>query len=74
MSRDDPSSVELRVNGDVRTFHEVDSVAALVAALGCDPRTVAVELTGRIVRREQFPEQALGDGDRVEVVRFVQGG
>ena len=35
--------MRLIVNGEERTFAALDSVAGLVAALGLDPRKVAVE-------------------------------
>jgi thiamine biosynthesis protein ThiS len=49
-------------------------VADLVAGLGRDPRTVAVERNGDLVPRARFAETRLGTGDRLEVVHFVQGG
>jgi len=50
------------------------SVAELLADLGYEPRTVAVERNGRILPRERFAETPLTEGDRLELVRFVQGG
>jgi sulfur carrier protein len=45
-----------------------------VAGLGRDPRTVAVERNGIIVRRAEYGATGLEAGDRLEVVHFVQGG
>lgn len=50
------------------------TVADLVSSLGSDPRSVAVERNGDLVPRAQFAGTPLAAGDRIEVVRFVQGG
>jgi thiamine biosynthesis protein ThiS len=50
------------------------TVLDLLAGLGRDPRTVAVERNGRIVRRADYGGTRLEAGDRLEVVHFVQGG
>lgn len=46
----------------------------LLDDLSKDPRTVAVELNGTILPRGEFPSRVLNDGDRLEIVEFVQGG
>lgn len=65
---------EIRVNGDVFSVEQGTTVLALVGRFGRDPRTVAVELNGRILPRDRFGETVLDGGDRVEIVHFVQGG
>jgi thiamine biosynthesis protein ThiS len=50
------------------------SLLALVERLGRDPRAVAVEHNGEIVARAAYGERELREGDRLEVVGFVQGG
>lgn len=45
-----------------------------VESLGLDPRTVAVERNGAIVRRETWPDVKLEQEDRLEIIRFVGGG
>lgn len=39
-----------------------------------DVSRIAVELNGQIVRKAQYAETVLKDGDVVEVVSFVGGG
>lgn len=63
----------LTVNGEA-CEHDAGNVAELLRHLGVDPDRVAVELNGAIVLRCEFDSAALGDGDSVEVVRFVCGG
>ncbi|MFY9823623.1 MAG: sulfur carrier protein ThiS [Thermoanaerobaculia bacterium] len=66
--------LDLIVNGEPHRVPEGATVADLVSGLGSDPRTVAVERNGDLVPRARFAETVLAAGDRVEMVRFVQGG
>jgi sulfur carrier protein len=63
------------VNGAERAL-DMENVAALVAALGiaADARGVAVALNGAVVPRGTWPAAVLTAGDRVEVIRAMQGG
>jgi thiamine biosynthesis protein ThiS len=64
----------LTLNGEARSFEAALDVAALVAALGLDPRKVAVERNLEIVPRSAYAKTALCDGDRIEIVHFIGGG
>jgi thiamine biosynthesis protein ThiS len=66
--------VRLSVNGSEREIPSATSIAALVAELAPEARLVAVERNGEIVPRARWAETTLAGGDRVEIVRFVQGG
>ena len=66
--------MRLVINGEERGFTEIADVAALVAALGLDPRKVAVERNLEIVPRSIYAGTALADGDRIEIVHFIGGG
>lgn len=66
--------MRLMINGEERTFEAVADVAALVRALGLDPRKVAVERNLEIVPRSTYSSVCIADGDRVEIVQFVGGG
>ncbi len=66
--------MRLTINGEERVFEAVGSLAALVAALGLEPRKVAVERNLEIVPRSLYAETALADGDRIEIVHFIGGG
>ena len=71
-----PAAATLRVevNGRAREVPAGTTVAALVAELAPEARLVAVERNGRIEPRAAWPESALAEADRIEIVRFVQGG
>ncbi len=69
--------LQLRVNGQERELAYEGTGATvldLLVSLDQHPKTVAVELNRELVPRARLGETALRDGDRVEIVRFVQGG
>ncbi|WP_243367434.1 sulfur carrier protein ThiS [Fundidesulfovibrio soli] len=66
--------MRLIINGKESTLEPGQTVAAWLAARGLDPQAVIVEINEAIVPREQWPDTALKEGDRVEVVSFVGGG
>ena len=64
----------ITLNGDERSFDADMSVSELLAALDAHPKTVAVERNGEIVRRPNYDDVQVVDGDVLEVVRFFPGG
>jgi thiamine biosynthesis protein ThiS len=66
--------VAIRVNGQPMSVPAATTLATLLERLGKDPRTVAIERNGEIVRRAKFGETSLGVDDVLEIVQFVQGG
>ncbi len=70
----DGPAITLTVNGEERTLESPRTLTRLLADLDFDPRAVAVEYNGRILKRARYAETVLADGDRLEIVRFVQGG
>jgi thiamine biosynthesis protein ThiS len=66
--------MKLWVNGEEKSLDQAANVAALVSALGLDPRKVAVERNLEIVPRSTYVSTPLADGDRIEIVHFIGGG
>ena len=66
-------NMQLVINGETRSL-EAATLAALIEALGMAGDRVAVELNRQIVSRAEWPQAALHDGDRLEIVHFVGGG
>ena len=62
------------VNGEDSAVAPGTTVSELLTALDAPDRGVAVALDGEVVRRGAWPETAIPDGTRVEVVVAVQGG
>ncbi len=68
------SAVRVVLNGEARQLAHGTRVGDLLRGLGRDPRTVAVEHNGSILARQEYDRTPLADGDRLEIVHFVQGG
>jgi thiamine biosynthesis protein ThiS len=68
------ATFEIVLNGELHRLPAGATLLDLVTGLGRDPRTVAVERNGEIVRRAEYAATMLAAGDRLEVVHFVQGG
>lgn len=66
--------VEVIVNGEPRQLPAGSTVLSLLEQLSMDPRVVAVEHNGEILRRPLYGQCSLRSGDRLEIVHFVQGG
>jgi sulfur carrier protein len=64
------------VNGERRELPGASTVAAAVEAAGAEPaaRGLAVAVDGDVVPRGEWEDRVLEDGQRVEVLRAVQGG
>jgi thiamine biosynthesis protein ThiS len=62
------------VNGEPRAIARGARLLDLLAELALDPRAVAVERNGEVLRRAELGAVELRPGDRLEIVRFVQGG
>lgn len=69
-------SIRVALNGIERTAPVGSSVETFLCEQGVDPeRTgIAVALNDRLVRRSDWTEQILGEGDRLEVITALQGG
>ena len=68
------SAAQIVVNGEAHELEPGTRLLDLLASLSLDPRAVAVEKNGEVLRRAQLGDVELQPGDRLEIVRFVQGG
>ena len=66
--------MQVFVNGESKEFSDVLSLERLVNELVLPGLRIAIEVNGRVVRRGDWSETTLNDGDRVEIVHFVGGG
>ena len=64
----------LIINGREREAPALASVADLARWLELPAFGSAVELNGRVVRKAEYPDNPLREGDRLEVIRQVGGG
>jgi thiamine biosynthesis protein ThiS len=65
--------MRLKLNGKEREVEGVETVEGLIASLGIH-RMIVVEHNGVILRREQYAETRLSEGDALEIVHMVGGG
>lgn len=70
----DRRTMTIVLNGEERPVPEGLTPAALLETLGLARARVAVEVNGRVVRRDALGRDALADRDRVEIVQLVGGG
>ncbi len=66
--------VALIVNGKRREIAEPMPLLAFLEAHNVNPRLIAVEYNGEIIRRERYGEVTLNEGDKLEIVHMVGGG
>jgi sulfur carrier protein len=66
--------VQVWANGERVTLAEGASLTDLLHTLGLGEKWVVAERNGAAVPRAEMASTALGDGDRVELVRAVAGG
>jgi sulfur carrier protein len=62
------------VNGEKHEAAGSMSLADAVALLTTAPAGVAAAVNGEVIRRTQWPQTQLSDGDEIEVVTATQGG
>jgi len=62
-------------NGEELELREGACLDEAIAAIGYAQRAgIAAAIGDRVVPRSRWRDEALGDGDRVTVIRAVQGG
>jgi sulfur carrier protein len=67
-------NITLTINGESRSIPVVSNLLGLIRHLEIGEERIAVELNRNIIRRKDWPETPVHDGDRVEIVQFVGGG
>lgn len=66
--------IGITINGESRHFAAPLTCAELIERLELAGKRIALERNGEIVPRSRYAEQALADGDRLEIVVAVGGG
>jgi thiamine biosynthesis protein ThiS len=68
------NDIRIEINGAMRTFSSISTVAELLLILEIMDKQVAIEVNRKIIRRRDWENTQLSDMDRVEIVQFVGGG
>ena len=63
----------IRVNGESQEF-VAESVEEMLERLSIESRGVAVAIDGEVVRRSEWTEKRIEDGNAIELVTAVAGG
>jgi len=67
--------LQVQINGEPRQFSDDRlSLVELIQELSLTPQRIAVEVNQRIVRRQDWDQTIINEGDRIEIVHFVGGG
>jgi thiamine biosynthesis protein ThiS len=66
--------LRIEVNGEPRDVLAPITIGELIQHLTLAPERLAIELNQEVVRRADWQQIALKEGDRVEIVHFVGGG
>ncbi|OGF48706.1 MAG: thiamine biosynthesis protein ThiS [Candidatus Firestonebacteria bacterium RIFOXYA2_FULL_40_8] len=66
--------MKLMINGEEKSYSAPLTVMGLVGKHGLKKEGVAVELNKKIVKKVDYENTLLKDGDKVELVHFVGGG
>jgi thiamine biosynthesis protein ThiS len=67
-------AIRVQINGEDRETTADTSVAVLLDELQLAGARVAVEYNRRVLRRDEFSQVMLSEGDQLEIVHFVGGG
>ena len=66
--------INLVVNGKPRAADDGTDLATYLTSFDVDLKFVAVGYNGEVIKKEQFEQIVLRDGDALEIVRPVGGG
>ncbi len=66
--------MRLQINGETRENIQASTVAELLDELKLRPGRIAVEVNMSVVKKEDYGQCFLHEGDVVEIVNFVGGG
>jgi sulfur carrier protein len=66
--------MKLTINGNEAEYNDSLTVSELLEVLDIEPARVAAEVNINIIKKANYQEHVLNDGDSVEIVNFVGGG
>ena len=64
----------ISLNGERTDPQGAKTVADLVQVLNLPAPTLLIEHNGVALHRREWPERALSEGDRIELIKIVAGG
>lgn len=68
------TDMEILINGEKKRLAEELNLAELLRHFDLPSERVAVELNREVVRKKDWENIKISDGDKLEVIHFVGGG
>ena len=68
------SDIKILLNGEAREVSNEFRLDQLLEFFSLPKQRVAIEINNNVVRRPDWRETVIGEGDKIEVVHFVGGG
>ncbi|MFQ5874967.1 MAG: sulfur carrier protein ThiS, partial [Dehalococcoidia bacterium] len=65
--------ITLTVNGKERQIDGPTNLVSFLEANKIEPRLIAIEYNGEIIKREEWAKTTIGAGDKLEIVHMVAG-
>lgn len=66
--------INVSLNGEVRELPKEIDLKTMVDLFSFPDKRIAVEINEMVVRRGDWSETIIKDGDRIEIIHFVGGG
>lgn len=66
--------MRIEINGEGREVEPGATLDELIRQLALVAERLAIERNREVVRRADWPQTRLAEGDRIEIVHFVGGG
>ena len=66
--------IRVTINGEGQELSGATPLTEYVSTLGVNPKMIAIAYNGEVLRRDEWDEVTLSEGDTLEVVRAVGGG
>ena len=66
--------IDIRLNGEIKKIETDVTLDRLLDLFSLPRQRVAIELNRSVVRRNDWPEITINNGDTIEVIHFVGGG
>lgn len=68
------TTMKITCNGETQEINPGITLIAFIRDLELNPDTVVAECDGRIIKRDEYEDLVLSEGNVLELIRFVGGG
>lgn len=62
------------INGEAREVSQAVDLDSLLELFSLPKQRIAIEVNEEVVRRKDWEQTKVNDGDKIEIVHFVGGG